>query len=76
MNIKIIAPVVAVCATLLPGYAFSQQLGGGFDNQFYIGIGGGLSALEPDTSAVPSISLIDDRDSAICLLYTSDAADE
>ena len=64
MNTKLIAPLVAACTTLLPASAFSQQFDGGFSKRIYIGVGAGQSVLEPDTSGVPSVSLLDDNDTA------------
>jgi len=64
MNTKLIVSLVAACATLLPGLGLSQQFDRSFSKRLYIGIGAGQSTLEPDTSDVPTISLLDDNDTA------------
>jgi len=64
MNTKLLVSLVAACATLLPGLGLSQQFDRSFSKRLYIGIGTGLATLEPDTSDVPTISLLDDNDTA------------
>jgi len=64
MNTKLIATFLASCITLLPASVFSQQFDRGFSKRIYVGAGVGQSFLDPDTSGVPTISLIDDNDTA------------
>ena len=67
MNIKLIAPVLIASASILSANAFAQDTGlwdGKFKKRFYIGIGAGLSNLDPDTSDVPGVDVVDDSDAA------------
>ena len=65
MNKKSIAPSVVLSATLLSGGQLAaQSFDGSFSKRFYIGIGGGQSTLEPDTSAIAGLDLVEDTDTA------------
>ena len=67
MNTKLIAPVLIASASILSANVFAQDTGlsnGKFKKRFYIGVGAGQSSLEPDTSGVPGIEIVDDTDTA------------
>ena len=69
MNNKLIAPILVTASTFgLCGSALGQQPLNGWDGRFqkriYIGIGGGVSQLQPDTSDVQGIDVDDDIDAA------------
>ena len=64
MNKKIIAPVVVTATALFSGIASAQLWDGSFKKRIYIGIGAGQSTLEPDTSQVAGVDVVDDTDTA------------
>ncbi len=64
MNKKILAPVLVAGTALFSGHVAAQQSDFGFSKRIYIGIGTGLSNLEPDTGAVDGLEVEDDTDVA------------
>ncbi len=65
MNKKTIAPVVVTATALFSGIASAQLFDGSFNKRVYVGIGAGQSDLDPDTSEVPGIDVVDDSDVAV-----------
>ena len=70
MNNKLIAPILVTASTIgLCGSALGQERFDTFDAKFqkrlYLGIGGGVSQLDPDTSDVEGIDVIDENDTAV-----------
>jgi outer membrane protein OmpA-like peptidoglycan-associated protein/opacity protein-like surface antigen len=69
MNNKFIAPILVTASTIgFCASALGQEPFDGWDAKFqkrlYLGLGGGTSKLEPDTSGIEDIDVIDDSDSA------------
>ena len=63
MNNKFIAPIVVVSTVFVGSHAAAQS-DQGFHKRVYIGVGAGQSTLEPDTSAVDGLDVIDENDVA------------
>jgi len=57
--------MVATAAALFSGIASAQLWDDSFKKRVYLGIGAGQSMLEPDTSQVPGIDIVDDNDVAV-----------
>ncbi len=64
MNKKILAPAVVFGFVFSASPVAAQSIDQGFKKRFYIGIGAGQSNLDPDTDAVPGLSISDDSDTA------------
>jgi len=64
MNKKTIASVVVTATALFTGAASAQVWDGSFKKRIYLGIGSGQSTLDPDTSEVAGVDVVDDTDIA------------